>query len=536
QFPNNSVDDVLGVYELLTGKAVVKDTEIFEGPKISLVTAAEVSLPEAIKLIESALQANGYIIVPETDGSAVRVLMKDVDLATVSEGLKVLMDVGELPTGRQLASFFLPLEHLDPVEASIVFSTHVGLNDYGRLTPVSRPRGLLITENSALIRHFVKLKDVLDAPQRDMEQETKFYELEFAESSVLAEILNATFKTRQTPPTLTEDTLGDRRSVAVKRTETERLPQVVADGRLNRLMVVAGEEDHAFVAKVVEEFDRPIELTEPYERGLKYVFVDEILPVLVDLLQDTGTGISSLPDGGSVTTRIPPQASTDASTLTGRVRRGVQRREEASTEIGGRADTLLDPEADNAPISVLVGKTRIIADMQANNILVLGPKPDVEKIDQMIDRLDRRPPQVYLATVIGQLTLDEGMEVGVDYVRKYMETGDGGYAGGLITTDGELAGAVGALTGTSAVVPAISALEGFSFFGRVQDDLDILVRAMETTGKFKVLSRPSVFAANNKKAVIASGTRIPVPTSSITDLGNSDNVRTNIDFQDVVLK
>jgi type II secretory pathway component GspD/PulD (secretin) len=51
-----------------------------------------------------------------------------------------------------------------------------------------------------------------------------------------------------------------------------------------------------------------------------------------------------------------------------------------------------------------------------------------------------------------------------------------------------------------------------------------------------VLSRPSIYAANNKKAVITSGRRIPVPTSSVSDLDNSNSIRTNIAFQDVVLK
>ena len=51
------------------------------------------------------------------------------------------------------------------------------------------------------------------------------------------------------------------------------------------------------------------------------------------------------------------------------------------------------------------------------------------------------------------------------------------------------------------------------------------------------LGRPIVSVNNNKKAMITSGSRIPVPTSTVSDLDNdSNNVRTTIDFQDVVLK
>src|SRR4029434_2261236 len=77
---------------------------------------------------------------------------------------------------------------------------------------------------------------------------------------------------------------------------------------------------------------------------------------------------------------------------------------------------------------------------------------------------------------------------------------------------------------------------GLNLYGQIAEGVAVLVRALEATQRFKVLSRPAIYAANNKKAVITSGRRIPVPTSSITDLANSSNVRTNIAFQDVVLK
>ena len=53
QFPNNGINDVLGIYELLTSKAVVKESGIFDGKPISLVTATPVTQREAVELIES---------------------------------------------------------------------------------------------------------------------------------------------------------------------------------------------------------------------------------------------------------------------------------------------------------------------------------------------------------------------------------------------------------------------------------------------------------------------------------------------------
>ena len=73
QFPNNGINDILGIYELLTGKAVVKESGIFEGKPISLVTAKPVTVTEAVQLIESSLQINGYALTAATDGRSVRV-------------------------------------------------------------------------------------------------------------------------------------------------------------------------------------------------------------------------------------------------------------------------------------------------------------------------------------------------------------------------------------------------------------------------------------------------------------------------------
>ena len=46
--------------------------------------------------------------------------------------------------------------------------------------------------------------------------------------------------------------------------------------------------------------------------------------------------------------------------------------------------------------------------------------------------------------------------------------------------------------------------------------LATIVHALESTRKFQVISRPMVFTSNNKKAIIASGTEIPVPVSTLS--------------------
>ncbi len=534
QFPNNPVGDVLGIYELLTGKAVVKETGIFEGKPISLVTSKAITRAEAVELIESSLQLNGYVVTESPDGQSIRVTLSTAPQANITRGLTVHQSPDELPRGHTMASYFLRLEHLDPSEAATTLWTHLGLNTFGRITPVASPSGLLITENADNIRQILRVASVLDVRKDDDELKTVFYEIKHADAVVIGQILTSTFTTRQQLPATTSDTVGDNEARIPARLARSVPARVVADDRLNRVMVVALPKDQDYAHDLIEKFDQPIRDMEPLERRLKYVFVDQVLPVVVDVLQDAGTGTSTAAGGEVIRSKRPPQASTDPSTLAGRPRRAPVQREGVRTAPVGYEDELSPPEENNAPLSVLVGKTRLVADIQANKLIAYGPVEDQRKITNLLERLDRKPPQVYLATIIGQLSLGDGYDVGIDYLRSFKAGGNGDFAASLLDSTG-LQRAIPDLR-NPAPEPPLRPDAGLNVYGQLADGFDVYIRALETTQRFKVLSRPAIYAANNKKAVITSGRRIPVPTSSVTDLANTSSVRTNISYQDVVLK
>jgi general secretion pathway protein D len=69
--------------------------------------------------------------------------------------------------------------------------------------------------------------------------------------------------------------------------------------------------------------------------------------------------------------------------------------------------------------------------------------------------------------------------------------------------------------------------------------LAAIVHLLEQTGRFKVISRPTVFTSNNKKAIIASGTEIPVPVNTLsnaTTVTTVASVTSSIEFKKVALQ
>jgi type II secretory pathway component GspD/PulD (secretin) len=186
----------------------------------------------------------------------------------------------------------------------------------------------------------------------------------------------------------------------------------------------------------------------------------------------------------------------------------------------------------------MVGNSRIMADKRSNAILVIGSTDIKDKVSQILDQLDVRTPQVMLTTVIGELTLSEGEEFGASYILhngkrsvldgKTVVTGSStsDIVGGIsnLSSDGMALNLSKLLSNTAMTRAFSGGAGGLGGFVSVGDSLGALVTALESTSKFKVTSRPSLFTSNNKKASIVSGEKIAVITgsqSSPTTTGNS---------------
>ncbi|RBP35695.1 type II secretion system protein D [Roseimicrobium gellanilyticum] len=582
QFPNNTITDILGIYERLTNKTLVKDTTIFEGQTISLVTPVPVDKAEAIKLIEAALLTNGYAIVADPDGKSSRILSTRTTTATsgaqFSQGVKFYQSANDLPDNETIVSYFMGLTNLDPTEAATMLGGHVGLNPYGRITPVVSPPGLLITENANIVKQLVAIREVIDTPGAASSLVTKFVLLKYADAATVAQIVQATLNAQAQDKEAKGITTirgqgtsggggGDNRQQQQQQQSSnnnnnnqqggnrriQATSQVIADTRLNQVLVVAEPDEYAYVVSLIAEFDKPVDVPAAYERKLKNVFSVDVLSVLADMLREPVGGTAQLPGGGSVSGQNQQQLITSSNQfLTGTTgaqqRGGTFNASAASTATTGttggvtsRPDLLLESEEQTAPVSVLINKTRLIADPLANSIIVIGPKENQDKVDMLLDKLDRKAPQVYLATVIGQLTLGDGYQFGINYLQRFTESGNGGVASALITRDDIITNNNVSDMTTNLITSAIANTNGFNLYGQIGESVDVFVSALETTNDFKVLSRPSVFAQNNRRAMITSGQQIPVPESTLTNASsqnqnNQGNVTTTITYKDVVLK
>ena len=155
--------------------------------------------------------------------------------------------------------------------------------------------------------------------------------------------------------------------------------------------------------------------------------------------------------------------------------------------------------------------------------------------------MDVKAPQVALSTVIGELTLNNDEEFGVDYFPPEQKvagttnfTGIPPFAGGGTTTSSTPSGSGPTTTTTGGNVfdpgnlvsftqLATNAASGANVYLAAGNTLASVVHVLSSTGRFRVISRPMVFTSNNKKAIIASGTEIPVPVSTLSSVVGNTN-------------
>jgi type II secretion system protein D len=558
QIPGNPASDVAKYYEGLTGKTLILDSQL-NGPTLSIVVNKRITKAEAIGLIESVLILNGYSIV-NVDSKTAKLLGPSKPAR--SEAVQLITEPEQLPPGDQIVSYFMPFRYLKSEEALNTFMQFSPFHpNTGNYVQVPSVNAVVITESAAIIRRLLALKEMIDVV--GAKTVTEFIPLMRADAEKVVEILNKIFEK--------DDAAAARSISAVVQPGGVPVPpgapaganaapiglpgkvQVFADKRTNRVMVVAPEGRIPYIRSIVENLDVPIQFDEVLERPLRFVRAADVLPVLSTLLVE-GKDTNAAPGA-------PPGADDKNGPNNTNEDNNNNNNSSSNSSSGGGgsgglslAETTSFSAQSTKPLSVIVGNARIIADRSVNKIIVIGPPEARDKAAKVLDMLDQRPKQVYLACVIGQLTLTNNLEFGIDYLLKFGSVrilGQGSTANissllanrnASINTVASTAATV-AGAATTAASTALPVLSGLTVFGAIADGVDVLARALGTTGRFQVVSRPVIYTSNGQGALISSGQEVPVATGSqsfVTDVNNNNNAggsfNTSIDYKPVVLK
>ncbi len=569
QLPNFDVRDVLSYYERLTGKRLVLDATI-QG-QISVVVAGKITKTEAIKILETALLLNGFSLVPGDGITKVLGLSKNARGA----GVSIYSEFSQIPDGELVVSYLFRLKYLDPTELQQILQQYVTANLYTSFVALPKSGALLVTESTSVLRKLVQLVREVDLPPADVIQE--FVTLERADATKAVEFLNSVFEKKESTPGAATgrprprvqpgqpgqpvpnvavpavlDTPGVASALAGLTEDAIIVGkiQLTADVRTNRIHIVTRPVNMPFVRRLISEYDANTPFANPVKRRLDNISARDVLPILVASLTEPGSdqaGGTAQPGQGprpAAQTGQQPSLFNNQNRNTGSSTGGTGGGGGGGLNLTQGLET---QSVDTTPTIQNVGSTKLIADPRENSIIIQGSAEARDRCFRILDELDVEAPQVAIYAIIGEFSLGNGIESGIDYV---LNRANGVTAASRFTGQATQAfdrGNPPLGTPVSSVANlATSFLGGFTGAGaliRATDRFDIILRALESSNRFKTISRPMIFTSNNKKAVIASGQEIAVPTNTLSTvnqvssgINNNAAVSSSIQYKSVTLQ
>jgi general secretion pathway protein D len=309
----------------------------------------------------------------------------------------------------------------------------------------------------------------------------------------------------------------------------------------------------------VENVKRMLELIDKVDVSVPAEYISEVIPIKYALAGDIANALNSLGGTGGATVNIvssgttrttingTAQRSTGTTTASGGNGFGTQQLTPGTAGGYGGTGGSFGTTANGTPATgatfqdrlrsiiqrastpgqpdqiQVFGQAKIIADQRANSLLVFATEPDMERIKEVVAKLDVLLSQVLIESVIIDVELDKALQLGVSAAQnpKVFNTSQGIAGGGgsvngpsflnflnNATTNGFTVGSNTASIFGNALSP------GLSYFGNIGPSWDVALQAAASDSSASVIQRPRIQTSQAKAASFFVGQTVPYITSS----------------------
>jgi len=483
---------------------------------LTVVSEKPVTKSQAFSLLTSALRLQGYAVV-SGDGYAKVVPEADAKLQSGPT------QVGSAPTaikGDQIVSQIFHLNFESAANVVTVLRPLISPNNTINANPGNNT--VVVTDYADNLKRLAKIVAALDAPAvADLD----VIPVRYAIASDLASMINKLL-----------DTGG---GAAAGAGDSSRV-NVLADPRTNSLILRAPSAARSNLAKsLIAKLDQPTqELGNVHVVYLKNAEASKLAQTLRSLV----SGDTSTPQTGGGSSGQGNNGAGGQSSNTGN-------NNSANSSTTGGTNGPTNPLLTGSSNQQLQGGGTagyIQADATTNTLIITAPESVYRNLRAVIDQLDVRRAQVYIESLIVEVTSDKASEFGVQWVgatgnanSTYRVGGLQSYStGGASNNIGTLATSL--LSGTSGTTTPTLPGAGLSIgvFKQVAGGLGLgaLAHSLESEGNANVLSTPNMITLDNELATISVGQNVPILTGQFTTTsGTNNNPFQTIDRKEVGL-
>ncbi len=520
-FVNADLEAVVRAVGQATGKNFVIDPRV-KGT-VNLVTEAPVSRAQALETLGSVLRMQGYAMV-EANGFTKVVPEADAKL----QGSPTVVGAGASRGGQVVTQVFR-LNYESANALVPVLRPMIAPNN--TITAYPANNTLVITDYADNLRRIARIIAAIDAPASG---EVELIPLKYAIASDAAVVLQ-----RLLDPGAAGGAPGGAAGPAV---DASLRTSVVAEPRSNALLVRATSRARLQQARqLIEKLDQPhARPGNIWVVPLKNADAVKLAPTLRAIVaadasfnvaqQGQGSigGIAGAAGGaagmaGTQNIAAPTGQFTGGTTGMG----GYGRTGSTGGGFGGgTGGTGSAFSASFAPNQIPTTGGIIQADPSTNSLIITASEAVYRSLRAVIDDLDARRAQVYIESMIVEVTSTQAAELGIQWQGILSSSGGNNnfFAGTNFGTGGSniinLSGAVYDISQNGAagieraaqLVPDIGGLN----LGVVNRALGLgaLLRALGSQGSVNLLSTPNLITLENEEAKILIGQNIPITTGS----------------------
>ena len=500
-FNNADVDAVIATVARATNRSIVVDPKV--RGKISLLSSQALTPDQAIDRLSTALRMNGFALVNTPGGYRV-VTEADAKLQS-SQTFSSNTDV----TGDQIITRVFHLNFASA--ASVVNLLRPLISPNNTINALPGNNSILVTDYASNLGRIEKIIQSVDSPSAT---KVETITLKNAQAAKVAPLVNRALETSVPPG-------GDPSSK----------PTVLADPRTNSLVIRSGNAERlAQIRRLVATLDTSQNVGSIYVVPLKNAEASKLAITLRALV--AADSASTDPTN----TNAPGNPNLSALAPTNPNQGGA-----SPMNIGGGANSPGGGPSAAATTALTSSSTPstggiIQADPNTNSLIITATEPVFKDLMKVIAQLDRRRAQVYIESIIVELSDENAAELGVQW--QALNSSNTAFAGTNFT--GPASSGNTNIIGASAAINAVlgAAVAGATTPATLGLGLNIgsitnfgnklafssLLRAIATISGSNVLSTPNLMTLDNEEARIVVGQNIPIVTGSYAQTGSTSTV------------
>lgn len=469
-FVGADIESVVRAIGHFTGNTFIIDPRV-KGT-INLVSEKPVTKAQAFEMLSSVLRLQGYAVVRTPD--YVKVLPEaDAKLQAAP------VQTGKV-RGDQIATQIFRLDHESASGLVAVLRPLISTNNTISADPTNNT--LIITDYADNLRRLSRIIASLDTPSIG---ELDVIRLEHAIAIDLTVTVNRMLDTGTAPGTVDPGRV-----------------LLLADARTNAIIIRAPTAARARLARaLIAKLDQPTALPGNvhvvYLRNAEATRLAQVLRAVVASESGATTGAPS-----------PMSTQTPAQTLSAQQTAGLQAPPSS-------------PVPQQGPLPAGGTGGFIQADPTTNTLIITANERVYRNLRSIIDQLDARRAQVYVESLIVEVSADKAAELGVQWAAL---TGgsNSSYRVGVLTgfsSEGNnlISQAASVLGPNNTALPPGNGITAGLFKqrdGRL--GLGLLARALERDAKANILSMPNLITLDNEEARIIVGQNVPFITGQFT--------------------